>query len=232
VSSDTASRVLSAVLLRQGRPLRDLFSGAMGHPRNAWLQVVKPSLHRVIPWKGHRLPAWLSASAAARAGLPHLFARRSERVTGIPAMDDRINNLTSGYDAFVLETAAVVNDACGRRQSHPFLDPRFIEATYCLNPFWPSRGGHDRALQVEAYRDRLPPVVAARRSKAEFSEIFWPQFLDRETLGLVRTGPLAERGWLDQGGFDELIWKAERGTASTAIPLSRCVTVDRWLRSL
>lgn len=232
VSADIASRVLSAVHLRQGRILREVFAGYLRRPRKAWKEVVKPTLHRLAAWKGDRLPPWISGRAADEAELARLSRERSVRVTGIPAIDYRIHNLTSGYDAFVLETAAIVNDEAGRRQSHPYLDPRFIEATYGLDPSWPGRGGHTRALQVEAYRDRLPPAVATRRSKVEFSEIFWPQVLDGESLRAIRTGPLAERGWLDHAGFEELTREAERGVATAAIPLSRCVSVDRWLRSL
>ena len=232
VSADIASRVLSAVQLRQGRVLRELFGGFRQQPGTAWREVVKPTLHRLAPWKGDRLPRWISNRAANEAGLPQLMLERPKRVTGIPAIDYRIQNLTTGYDAFVLETSAIVNDETGRRQSHPYLDPRFIEATYGLDPSWPSRGGHTRALQIEAYRDRLPREVATRRDKVEFSEIFWPQVLEEESLRAIRTGPLAERGWLDHTGFDELTLKAERGMATAAIPLSRCVSVDRWLRSL
>ncbi|HKY46733.1 MAG TPA: asparagine synthase-related protein [Acidimicrobiia bacterium] len=232
VSADIASRALSAVYLRQGRVLRELFGGFRGQPSSAWREVVKPTLHRLAPWKGARLPPWISNRAANEAGLPQRLREHSVRVTGIPAIDFRIQNLTTGYDAFVLETAAIVNDEAGRRQSHPYLDPRFIEATYGLDPSWPSRGGHTRALQVAAYRDRLPPAVATRRSKVEFSEIFWPQVLVEEILRAIRTGPLAERGWLDDTGFEELTLKAQRGMATAAIPLSRCVSVDRWLRSL
>jgi hypothetical protein len=152
-------------------------------------------------------------------------------VTGVDAIDERIANITSGYDAAILEDRAGVGDLAGRRDSHPFLDPRLIEATYGLDPWWPSRGDHTRALQVAAYRDRLPPAVAERRSKADFSEVFWPQLLNDEVLSRVRTGPLAEAGWLDREGFSALVANAQKGIANAAIPLSRCVSLDRWMRT-
>jgi Asparagine synthase len=139
--------------------------------------------------------------------------------------------MTSGYDAAILEERAVVGDLAGRRDSHPFLDPRLIAATYGLDPWWPSRGDHTRAFQVAAYADRLPPAVAERRSKADFSEVFWPQLLREELLARVRTGPLAEAGWLDPAGFESLVVNAQREMANAAIPLSRCVSLDRWLRT-
>ncbi|MDQ3642769.1 MAG: asparagine synthase-related protein, partial [Actinomycetota bacterium] len=92
--------------------------------------------------------------------------------------------------------------------------------------------GHYRALQVEAFRDRLPATVANRRSKAEFSEVFWPQMLDDTTLSGVRSGPLTELGWLDPEGFDALTADAKQGMANSAIPLSRCVSLHHWMRTL
>lgn len=98
-----------------------------------------------------------------------------------------------------------MTDSIGRRESHPFLDPRFIEATYGLDMWWPVRDGHTRALQAAAFSDRLPPLVAQRHSKADF-----------------------DFGWLDSTGFDMLLGKAKEGKANAAIPLSRCVSLDRW----
>ena len=231
VASRVASRTMSAVKLRRGDVIGDLLRATVEDPRQAWIDVVRPTLHHLAPWRGDRLPRWISERAASRADLPGLFRRRPKRVTGVAAMDERIANLTSGYDAAILEDRAVVIDAEGRRESHPFLDPRFIEATYCLDPWWPTRDGHVRALQVEAFADRLPAVVAERRSKADFSEVFWPQLLDEETLDSVRTGPLVEVGWLDSQGFEELVVNAREGKANAAIPLSRCVSLDRWMRT-
>jgi hypothetical protein len=152
-------------------------------------------------------------------------------VTGVDAIDERLANLTEGYDAATLETRAVVTDQAGRRESHPFLDPRVVHATYGLDPWWATRDGHDRALEVHAFQDRLPHVVEQRRSKAEFSEVFWPALLDDVRLQQVRTGPLHERGWLDAEGFDTVVANAERGMANAAIPLSRCVLLDQWVRT-
>ncbi len=146
------------------------------------------------------------------------------------AIDARLAGLVSGYGASILEDRALLADRLGRRDTHPFLDPRIVQVTYGLDPWWPVRGGHYRALQVHAYADRLPPGVMARRSKAEFSEIAWPQTLDDHTLSRVRTGPLRQAGWLDPAGFDEVVGRAREGRANAALPLSRCVAVDRWLR--
>jgi hypothetical protein len=47
----------------------------------------------------------------------------------------------------------------------------------------------------------------------------------------VGTGPLADLGWLDRLGFDRLVANAKEGKANAAIPLSRCISLDRWLRT-
>lgn len=226
------SRVVSAVKLRQAAVLKSLARQVITRPGRSWSDVLRPTLgYLVAPWRNRGSPRWVSRAAAARADLSRLARRRPARVTGIDAIDERLGTFTSGYNAAILETRAVVSDWVGRRESHPFLDPRFVQATYGLDPSWPATGGHYRALQVEAFRDRLPPAVAARRTKADFSEVFWPQVLDDAGLALIRRGPLGTLGWLDSEGFDALVADAKRGMANAAIPLFRCVSVDRWLRS-
>ena len=233
VASGIGSRVVSAVKLRRVGLLGELASAAIRHPARSWSQVLRPTAGYVFrPWRGHRrVPAWVTMRAATEGELPARLGRHAQRVTGIDAIDERMSNFTSGYNASILETRAVVGDWLGRRESHPFLDARFVRATYGLDPWWPTRGGHYRALHVAAFGDRLPTVVARRLSKADFAEVFWPQVLDDRRLGKVRTGPLATLGWLDPRGFDVLVMNAKRGMANSAIPLFRCVSLDRWLRS-
>jgi asparagine synthase (glutamine-hydrolysing) len=231
VAASAATRVL-AVASFNGPPDRgSMIRSIVISPRAGWHHFVRPTLHYVAPWKGPRLPFWVSERAALLAKLRDLLHKHPPKVTGVAAVDERISNITTGYDAAILESRALVADETGRRESHPFLDPRFVEGTYGLNPWWPTRGGHTRALQVEAFKDRLPPSVAARRSKVEFSGVFWPQLLDEVELAAVRSGPLTALGWLDQNGFDRLVMSARQGMANYAIPLSRCVALDRWLRS-
>ena len=217
--------------LRRTRELRTIVRSTLVDPRASWREVHRPVLHHLAWWRGDRLPRWVSPSAASLGELHRWFNRRPPRVTGVPAIDERIANLSEGYDAAVLETQAVISDLVGARATHPFLDRRFIEATYGFDPFWPTKGGHDRALQVDAYQDRIPQLVADRRSKADFAETFWPQVLPPAVLADVTTGPLIERGWLDPAGFADLVQRAGAAMPNAAIPMARCVALDRWLRS-
>ncbi|MDQ4145919.1 MAG: asparagine synthase-related protein [Actinomycetota bacterium] len=230
VAYGVGPRVMSAIKLRQSHLLHDMARRAVRDPVRAWSEVVRPTLgHLVAPWRRKRLPTWVTPTATRRADLRRVLGRRPVPVTGIDAIDERLATLTSGYLASILETRALVGDWAGRRDSHPFLDPRFVHATYGLDPSWPTRGGHYRALQVEAFADRLPPAVARRLSKADFSEVFWPQVLNDRTLAGVRGGPLHALGWLDQDGFDALVTNAKKGMANAAIPLFRCVALDHWV---
>ncbi len=225
-------RVVSAARLGQGRVLADLARWSAHNLRRAWPELVKPTLgYLSAPWRRGRHPPWVTGAAAEQAGLGEIVNRRAQPMTGVDAIDQRLAPLTSGYDASILEDRALMADWVGRRESHPFLDPRFITATYGLDPWWPTRGGHERALEVAAFGDRLPPAVARRRSKAEFSEVFWPRLLDPDTLAAVRTGPLRHLGWLDTEGFERLVANAKVGMANAAIPLSRCVLLDHWMRT-
>ena len=226
------SRVVSTFQLHQRTELRQLCTYVVRHPRAGLREVVLPALHHLNPWSSGPATPWVSREARDCADVVDRLRHRPPRYTGVAAIDERIANLTSGYTASILEERAVVADATGRRKTHPFLDPRFIEATYGWNPWWPTYIGHPRSLQVAAYADRLPRLVAARRTKADFSEVFWPQLLDDSVLTAIATGPLHDLGWLDPDGFARLVANAKRGTAQSAIPLSRCRSIDQWLRSL
>jgi len=230
VAMRTGAMVVSAVKLRQRRVLADLARRTLGAPRQAGPALVRPTLgYLAEPWRTPKIGAWVSDAAAAAAQLSDRLRRRPERVTGIDAIDERLDGLTSGFMAAIFETRALVADETGKRDSHPFLDPRFVSATYGLDPWWPVRGGHYRALEAHAFRDRLPSLVADRLTKAGFAEVFWPALLDDQVTGRVRTGALAQLGWLDGDGFDTLVENAKRGMANAAIPLARCVLLDQWI---
>lgn len=223
--------VFSAVQLRNWSIIRQIGGATIRRPRQAWVELIRPTLHHLTPWR-EEPPGWITQRAANLGGLYDLFRRPPQRVTGIHAIDERLGNLTSGHQAALLELRALVADPTGRRDSHPYLDPRLIEATYGLDPWWPTSDQHTRALQVHAFGDRLPAIIADRQSKAGFAEVFWPGVLDEQSLRDVQRGPLADMGWLDLDGFSRLVQRARTGAPPAAIPLARCVAVDRWLRVL
>lgn len=227
VAMGNGSRIVSSFQLRQYGTLRQVAAWTVRNPRESWREALRPTWRRFFP--EHSTPPWVRKEAAEEAGLTDLLRKRPPAVTGIAAIDERLANVTSGYDASILEEAAALHDVTGRRASHPFLDPRMITATYGLNPWWPTFGGHTRALEVAAFADRLPTPVRERQSKAEFSEIFRTLRPGAAESLELRNGALATAGWLDRTGFDALLRSSHSGDAGSAIPLARCVALDRWL---
>jgi hypothetical protein len=225
------SRITSAVQQRRGSVLRPLLRTTLRSPAQAWRETWRPTLRYLSPRGTPRYPAYITDEAAAEHHLADHF-RRSVRLTGVDAIDARADNLTSGQMSFNLELAALVGDAAGLRSSHPFLDPRVVTAVYGLDPWFPVRGGHYRALQAAAFADRLPASVRDRRTKAEFSEVVWPQALTEKAVRRITSGPLVQRRWLDLDQFDNILNGARQGQGWAARPLSRAVELDRWLRQL
>jgi asparagine synthase (glutamine-hydrolysing) len=187
---------------------------------------------RRMPWRPSRLPALVTTDAATRANLRDAYGATPARVTGLRAVDGRLDGLTSGRTAQVLEQRAVLDDLTGHRSTHPFLDPDLVAAVLGLAPWLFGERDDDRALQRAAFADRLPDEVLARRSKAEFSEIVWPSLLRAETLASIRSGPLVTDGWVDAAGFEALVANARVQQADAARPLARCAYADRWLRRM
>lgn len=230
IATSAGSRVVSAFQLRRWSVIADIARTAGRDPRSAWRTMLGPAFYRITNLVPRDVPYWVAPHSARAAGIGK--PERPLRVTGIAAVDERLTSVTSPWDAGILESRAAVCDLSGHRDTHPFLDPDFITGTYGLDPWWPAVGGHTRALQAAAYRDRLPTMVADRRSKAEFSVAFWDQLLDAELLEDTRTGPLSEHGWLDRDGFERLVENAKSGKANSAIPLSRCIGLNRFMRSI
>lgn len=225
------SRLVSAVQQRQLGVLAPLLLADLRDPRQGWNRTWRPLLRYLSPRGRNRPPRYISPAAARAHGITAQFAERPYRLTRNRAVDERAAAVTSGYLAHVLEEAAIIADLTGWRSSHPFLDPRVITATYGLNPWFPVRGGHDRALQIAAFGDLLPALVRERRSKAEFSETAWAQVLtDPTALRRIERGPLADQGWLDAEGFSDMLERARRREPGAAIPLSRAHALDSWLR--
>jgi asparagine synthase (glutamine-hydrolysing) len=232
VARSHRTRVISAAQLRRHDILRAVLMADMRSPLSGWRRTIRPLFGALSGRARRRPPSYIAATAAKTLGLADQLARGPQPVTGVLAIDERAAGITSGYLAHALETAAVVADLTGWRSSHPFLDPHFIGATWGLDPWFAVRGGHDRALELGAFAERLPPTVASRRTKAEFSEVAWAGLPPATELHRrLMTGPLADRGWVDREHFARMLAGANERQRWTALPVSRAVALDRWLRS-
>lgn len=232
VDAGLENRMISAVQQRRRDVLGPVLRATLRDPRGQWRSAIRPTVRSLLPRSRRRPPAYIPPAVAERYGLTARYAEPVQRVTGVRGIDVRAGGLTTGHVAGGLEESALIEDLTGTRQSHPFLDPRVIEATYGLDPWFPVQGGHYRALQAAAYADRIPVSVAARLSKAEFSEVVWPVSLRPEVVRRIATGPLAARGWLDPVGLNHVLSDARVGRAHAALPLARMTALDQWLRLL
>jgi asparagine synthase (glutamine-hydrolysing) len=231
VATSTVSRVVSAVQQHSYRDLAPMMRADLCNPREGWRRTWRPLLGRLRRRGIRPPPAHVARQAAESFGLTQRLGEPMVRLTGVDAVDERADVVTSGHTAYIMEELAIAADLNGWRSSHPFLDPRLITATYGLNPSFAVRHGHDRALQVAVLADRLPPAVRERRSKAEFSEVMWtgcPRGIP--TVEEIVRGPLGRRGWLDVSGTDQLINAARERRPASARLFARVVALDRWLR--
>jgi asparagine synthase (glutamine-hydrolysing) len=231
VASSREARLISAIQARRPALLAPLLRAAGRSPRAAWRDDVRPALKLWAPRTPQSAPMWVAQAASRDAGLDEILNRRVPTVTGVLAVDERIEALDDGYQATILEDVAVVGDLSDHRTSHPYFDPRLMEGLLGLDPELAVAGGHDRAVQVTAFRDRLPDLVARRRTKAEFSEVVWPNGLDEQRWAAVSAGPLVDRGWLDRPGWERLVAVARGRRPGAASPLSRVLGLDLWLRA-
>lgn len=232
VDTGLENRLISAVQQRRREVLSSIARATVRSPRAAWRHTLRPVVRSLLPRARRLPPAYIAPGIAARAGLTELYARPPVPLTGVRSIDVRAGGLTSGQVAANLEGAAVVDDLTGVRRSHPFLDPRVITATYGLDPEFPVRNGHYRALEAAAYADRVPASVSTRQTKAEFSETVWPLSLRSDVLDRISSGPLVERGWLDLPGLRNVLADARAGRPHAALPLARMTALDEWLRQV
>jgi asparagine synthetase B (glutamine-hydrolysing) len=237
VAQSLASRAISSVQLRQWDAVKGLGRSSIGDPQYAWSALGRPLLAmrarrfigrssriRTFPGVsqlGRRVvPPWIRPEVAERTGLVDRLLMRPPSITGVAAIDERLSNPTSGYLACILEESAVLQDACFRRASHPFLDTRLIQAIYGLDPAWPTAKGGTRDVQIAAFSDRLPFSVAARTGKAEFSEVFFGSDLgrrfgahDKDRLSSL----IEETGWLNVEFEDQIEEGIGQGRASALL---------------
>lgn len=218
--------VVSTVQQRQWSSLARLAGVTSRNPRRSWRHIWRPTLAHLRPRRPTRIPGYLSPEAVRRTGIVDRLTARPARLTGVRAVDSRCDGLTSGYVASILEDAAVVSDLTGWRTTHPFLDPRVITATYGLNPWFPHRTGHYRALQAAAFADRVPDRVQARLTKAHFAEVVPAR--SHDDLRRLAQGPLAARGWIYPAGMEELL--GEKGADLDAFLVHRLQAMSRWLQ--
>lgn len=115
---------------------------------------------------------------------------------------------------------------------HPLLAQPVVETCLALSTPRLTLGRSDRALARLAFRDRLPDVITARRSKGEMTAFYGHRIAD--SLDVLRPwlldGLLAARGLIDREATErlltreQLIWRGGYGDIMIA------AAVEGWVR--
>ena len=139
----------------------------------------------------------------------------------------------------MLETAERAAAEFGIDERHPFFDRGVIEFVLAIPEAQRLRGPISKYVLRGAMGDRLPPAVAHRLDKADFSPVV-PRAV--EAIG---GGPLLDHlaighlGWVDQTRVSEMYRDAQRlvaaGDTAYCMPMFRLwmiAGVELWYRSV
>jgi len=166
-----------------------LHAGVAPH-RPSWVQN---------PRAPRRAPA-VTGAARAAAGLDaRRVTGRLERTYRRLRAQRHFEQFAGGYDAMSMEIFDRTAARVGVEYRHPYFDRRLVEFA-CRVPVTvhaaPCLG---RRLQRTGLRDLLPQGVAARRSKARFSEV-WLRSVERHLpdASWPETS-IVRNGWIDLG---------------------------------
>lgn len=181
-------------------------------------------------WPGTWIRAW--RGAGRRAGgpgrgrpVPHPWL---EDLKGVPPAK-RIQISALAY-------SQTFQQAAGRTRNglclNPLLSQPVVELGLSISSANLTRGGRDRALVRAAFQDRLPAIVARRRSKGDVSAFYGRTvsanlpFLRAYLLdGSLVAGGLVDRAWLEAKLTREhLLWRGDHAE------LLSMALLESWVR--
>lgn len=123
--------------------------------------------------------------------------------------------------------------SAGIALSHPLLAQPLLEL--CLRiPSWLwMRGGRNRAVARDAFRELLPESVLARRAKGSLQSLFYRSFgeLRGEILDLLMSGSLRAAGIIDSAQIEAVFQSEDWRRDDLQLRISEIVALDLWLQS-
>lgn len=134
-----------------------------------------------------------------------------------------IQTFLDGYDrALVLPKIA------------PLLSQPLVEYGLGIQSWQWGEGGQNRSLARQAFRDDLPAIVLARRSKGRILSMFLPVFeQNRDRLRpFLLDGWLASAGIVDAAAIDDLLTGRTKTGAIAMIRVLQLTDMERWARSI
>jgi asparagine synthase (glutamine-hydrolysing) len=180
--------------------------------------------------RGGRLPAQVSPLAPQRdrswlEGLEHPWERDAGGVS--PAKRLQIRAIANG---------ALYRGDCRKRRAgemlYPLLCQPVVELCLAIPAHVLAGGEQDRRLAREAFADRVPAAVLARRSKGELGSYYGRMIA--ESLGFLRPylldGVLADGGAIDRAATARLLEPEALLRAPATGPVLTAVAVEAWVR--
>ncbi|WP_336967251.1 asparagine synthase-related protein [Brevundimonas aurantiaca] len=145
----------------------------------------------------------------------------------------KIFQIAGVVDSVSRHGRSLLTDAVDVR--HPLCAQPVVEAGLALPTPLLTLGGWSRGLARVAFRDRLPAIIAERRTKGDMTAIYGRMVF--ENLDLFKSwlldGRLAAEGLLDRAAVEarlnreNLMWRGGGGGAHTII---RAAAFEGWLR--
>lgn len=205
--------------------------------------LLSPGLPRLAAWNGRSIWA-LVAQARGGAGaepgrdMPGLLTPLApEGRVSHPWLDD----LDDFGPAKAHQIAGVVDGLGNHGFSlqhaaadvlHPLVAQPVIEACLGLPTWQLTLGRRDRALVREAFRDRLPPALYARRSKGEMTAYYGRMIAD--SLDVLRPwiidGRLAREGLVDRVAADHILTRESLIWRGGYAGIMATAAMEGWVR--
>lgn len=196
--------------------------------------VPRPLIRAVRHFHPAPLPPWIDSALARRVDLRARLRRRPD-TSGAPSETWRRMRwrLESGEEAFAKEKFDRGAVATGVELRHPFYDKRLVELAFAMPEEGRIGPAGNRVAMRAAMRDRLPPVIAARGSKADFTQVLLSALGAPGVREHLQGRHLAEVGWVNAGAVAALADAVVSGRDITgAGMLWRIIGVEAWLKEI
>lgn len=114
---------------------------------------------------------------------------------------------------------------------HPLMSQPLLELSLKLPTYVLTRGGRGRALARDAFADRIPPEIAARRSKGGTEEHITAVL--QRSLPLARSllleGHLVRHGLLDRQRVESSLARRPSQGDAYVSEIHSCIAIEAWL---
>ncbi len=169
-------------------PTSLLFTGGVAPHRPSWVRRPGAAPRAVAVTGAARVEAGLDERRST-GRLPRAFRRlRAQR---------HFEHCAGGYDAMSFEIFDRTAAFAGVEYRHPYFDRRLVEFGCRVPVTVHATPTLNRRLQREGLGNLLPPGIAARRSKARFSEV-WLRDVDRHLPDASWPDThVVRNGWVD-----------------------------------